>query len=302
MAKTYAKCTCCGTVNHVSEMVKTEMPNRGGRHAYMCSNCARQNRSYHTSNNVLQGKAKVNAVCVGIEFETSFSDEHARNIMFEYGFIPTHDCSLNSDGNARRYGYDGNTCEYVSGIMQGLNIASKFAVTAEKLISENHMSVNNSCGTHTHISVDSMKDEHGEKTYIGYIQRFYHSLFVPLSDAMKANPNATEKLFGRYFNSHYAKSINPDSYCGDRYNFINVVNNSNIEFRLNKFVSAKQYQNLIKMEVEMVKCIVTNFCEHFNDTEIDSRRYPNKTAYRKHKADVTAKKLVKLFEKYSANI
>lgn len=302
MARNYAKCTCCGTVKLTSEMVVTAMPNRGNRNAYMCPQCANTNRNYHASNNVLQGKAKVNAVCVGIEHETSFSDEHARNIMFEYGFIPTHDCSLDSDGMGSRYGWDGNTCEYVSGIMQGLNIASKWAVTVENLMNDGHMQINDSCGTHTHISIDSMKNEHGEKVYIGYIQRFYHSLFVPLSEAMKANPEVTKKMFGRYFNSHYAKPIHNDSHSGDRYNFINVTNDSNIEFRLNKFQNAKQYQNLIKMEVEMTKCIVTNFCEHFNDTDIDSRRYANMRLYRKHKAEVTAKKLVKLFEKYSQNI
>ena len=300
--RNYAKCTCCGAVHLTSEMVKTEMPNRGGNNAYMCSNCASNNYSYHTSNNTLQGKTKVNAVMCGIEFETSYTDEYARNIMFEYGFIPTHDCSLNSDGYGHRYGYDGNTCEYVSGIMQGLNIASKFAVTAEKLMSDNHMKINNSCGTHFHVSIDSMKDNNGEKTYMGYIQRFYHSLFVPLCEAMKANPDATKKLFGRYFDSHYCKTIHTDSYIGDRYNFINVVANNNIEFRLNRFNNAKQFQTLMKFEVEIVKAVVTNFCEHFNDTEIDTRRYPTMKAYRKHKADVTAKKLVKLFEKYSATI
>lgn len=300
--KTTATCTCCGATHQTTEMVKTAMPNRGNRNAYMCRQCANLNRSYHTSNNVMQGKAKNNAVCVGIEHETSYSDEHARNIMFEYDFIPTHDCSLSSDGMGRRYGYDGNTCEYVSGIMQGLNIASKWAVTVEKLIADGHMAINNSCGTHTHISVDSMKDSNGNTTYMGYIQRFYHSLFVPLANVMRNNPEKTKQLFGRYFDSHYCMAISENSNENNRYNFINVTNSTNIEFRLNKFKNAKQYQNLIKMEVEMVKCIVTNFCEHFMDTEWDKRRYETRTAYRKHKAEVTAKKLVKLFEKYSANI
>lgn len=302
MAKTYANCTCCNRPFPVNEMVGTAMPNRGNRLAYMCVRCTEQNRPYHANNGVMQGKEKQNKVFVGIEHETSFSDEYARNIMFEYDFIPTHDSSLRSDSFDNRYGIDGTTCEYVSGIMQGLNIASKWAVTVEKLISEGHMQINSSCGTHTHISIDSMKDANGEKTYMGYISRFYHSLFVPLCKAMQENPEKTAQLFGRYFDYHYCSSITEDTYENDRFNFINVTNNSNIEFRLNKFVNAKQYQNLIKMEVEMVKTIVTNFCEHFNDTPNDARRYPTKTAYRKHKAQVTAQKLVKIYEKYSANI
>ena len=301
MAKT-ASCRCCGAINFTSAMVKTPMPNRGNRNAYMCEKCATENESYHTTNRRIDGTAKKNAVMVGIEFETSFTDEIARNQMFEFGFIPTHDGSLESDGNGSRYGWDENTCEYVSGIWQGLNKASKFAVTAEKLISDGHMKINDSCGTHFHVSIDSMKDGNGCKIYMDYIRNYYIDIFAPLTVAMKRNPEATCTLFGRYFNGCYASSIDVYSSVGDRYNFINVTNDSNIEFRLNRFQTAKQYQNLMKMEVEMVKAIITNFCEHYNDTPTDSRRYPDMDSYRKHKAAVTANKLVKLFEKFASNM
>lgn len=46
--------------------------------------------------------------------------------------------------------------------------------------------------------------------------------------------------------------------------------------------------------------IINNFIAHFNDEPKDKRRYPTITAYRKHKAQTTAQKLVKLFEKYTA--
>ena len=288
MARNFAKCTCCGNVNPVEIMVKTEMPKRGNRNAYMCHDCATRNRYYHTSNNQLQGKAKVNRVGVGHEIELAYHDDFARNVLFEYGCIPTNDSSL----HGRR------TCEFVTGIQQGLNISSKMWVTLETLKNNGNIQINDSCGTHFHVSIDCMKDEHGQQVYMDYVRRFYHSLFVPLANAMKDNPEKTERLFGRFF-THYAKFINENANANDRYNFINVTNNSNIEFRLNRFVNAKQAQTLTKMEVEMVKCIVTNFCEHFNDTDIDARRYPTRTAYRKHKAQVTANKLVKLFEKYS---
>ena len=286
-----AKCTCCNTVDFVENMVKTSMPNRGGNSAYMCRDCAIRNRYYHTSNTELQGKAKANQIGVGWELETSYSDDYARNILFEYGMIPTNDSSLHGM----------RTCEYVSGIQQGLNIGSKMCVTIETLMNDGHLQINDSCGTHFHISVNSMKDEHGNMVYMDYIRRFYHSLFVPLAKAMYENPEKTKRLFGRNFTG-YAQGISENSNPNNRYNFINVTNNSNIEFRLNKFTNAKQAQAVTKMEVEMVKCIVTNFCEHFNDIPRDAMRYPTKTAYRKHKAQVTANKLVKLFEKYSANI
>lgn len=291
MARNYAVCTCCGNSFPVESMTGTAMPNRGGRVAYMCADCARRNRYYHTSNNEIQGKAKKNLVFVGWELETSFSDDYARNILFEFGMIPTNDSSL----------YGLRTCEYVSGIQQGLNIGSKMCVTIEKLMQENHLGINDSCGTHFHVSIDSMKDSNGQQTYMGYIQRFYHSLFVPLATEMRNNPDKTRKLFGRNFTG-YARDIDEYTNANNRYNFINVTNNSNIEFRLNKFVNAKQAQAVTKMEVEMIKCIVTNFCEHFMDTEWDRRRYEKRTAYRKHKAQVTANKLVKLFHKFADSL
>lgn len=302
MARTTAFCTRCGGEFPVVGMVGTTSAKRGGQPTYMCSRCATHNHGYHTSNNEVYGTTKANKVFDGIEFECSFSNEYARNTIFEYGFIATHDCSISSDGEGCRYGDDVNATEYVSGIMQGLNKASKFCLTCDRLIADGHLKVNDSCGTHFHVSIDSMKDKHGDKTYVGYIQRFYHSLFIPLNETMTANPEATKAVFGRTFDGHYAKPINQTaSPKYDRYLWVNLMNSSNIEFRLNRFVSGKQYQDLMKMEVEMVKCIVSNFCDHFMDTEWDTRRYETRTAYRKHKADVTAKKLVAIFKKY-ANI
>lgn len=298
---TTAKCTCCGTIQATDSMIKTAMAKRGGANAYMCTHCATHNQSYHSTGAKNRGTQKVNGVYVGIELETSYTDDYARNMLFEYGLIPTHDGSLQSEGAGSKYGWaDGNACEYVTGILSGLNIASKMCVTIETLKNQGFLKINESCGTHFHVSIDSMKNECGEKVYMGYITRFYQSLFTPLCEAMQAHPHATEALFGRNF-SRWAKSVNAYTVAGDRYNFINVTNNSNVEFRLNKFVSAQQYQNLMKMEVEMVQAIVTNFCQHFNDEPKDKRRYPTKTAYRKHKAQTTAKKLVTIFKKY-ANI
>ena len=163
---------------------------------------------------------------------------------------------------------------------------------------EGHLQINDSCGTHFHVSVNNMKDGNGQAVYMDYVRRFYHSLFTPLANEMRANPEKTKALFGRNFTG-YAQDINEYTDANNRYNFINVTNNNNIEFRLNKFVSAKQAQALTKMEVEMVKCIITNFCEHFMDTEWDRRRYEKRTAYRKHKAQVAGNKIVKLFHKYA---
>lgn len=303
----FAECPRCHNVYPVLDMRLTASRKRGMNAIYCCEHCARHNERYHTSNDVVIGVPKKHEIACGIEFESSFSDEFARTMFFEYGFIPTHDGSLDSDERGNRYGWDGSTCEYVSGIMQGLNVASKLCLSADYMMQNGHLKVNDSCGTHFHVSVNNMKERKADGTerqvYMGYIRRFYHSLFIPLTEEMKAHPVETERVFGRTFTG-YAKEITWDSQQrqdvhNDRYYWINCLADSNIEFRLNKFVNGKQYQKLMHMEVEMVQCIVKNFCEHFNDTPKDARRYPNKTSYRKHKAQVTANKLVKIFREYA---
>lgn len=307
MCRPTAKCSSCGRIFDVVGMKGTVSRKRGNRVEYMCTECAERNARYHATNEKVLGTAKKNAVFCGIEFESSFSDDYARNAIFEYGFIATHDSSLDSDGYENRYGYyDGNTCEYVSALMKGLNRASKFALTCDYLMNSGHLKVNDSCGTHFHVSINSMKDAGGNNTgynsYMNMIRRFYHSLFIPLSDAIASDSEKARKVFGRTFTG-YAKQVDrysqPES---NRYLFINVLANNNIEFRLNRFTSGKQYQNLMKMEVKMVQTIVTNFCEHFMDDDWDRTRYEKRTHYRKHKAEVTAQKLVKIYNEFAENI
>lgn len=305
MCRPTAKCPNCNRVFDVTSMVRTHSRKRGERPILMCRDCAERNERYHAINAKILGTAKKNAVFCGIEFESSFSDEFARATIFEYGFIPTHDASLNSDEYSSRYGYDGSTCEYVSALMKGLNRASKFCLTCDYLIENGHLKVNSSCGTHFHVSINSMKDENGSNTgrnsYMDMIRRFYHSLFIPLAEEMARDTEKCKKVFGRTFN-HYAERPYENCSTNNRYLFINVKADNNIEFRLNRFTSGKQYQNLMKMEVKMVQTIVTNFCEHFMDTDFDRTRYEKRTDYRKHKAEVTAKKLVKIYNEFAENI
>ena len=275
------KCSCPNCQNIGTHKVQVFRRGKAG-HAYICDFHYRQNESYYTKNNNKQGTTKKNAFTIGVEFETSFSTEKARIEFMQSGYLPTHDSTVN--------------CEYKSPIFNGLNSLSKHCVTFERLINENQLQVNNDCGTHLHIG----NTEYLNRETLEYIRRFYHSLFIPLSEAMKENPQATERLFGRSL-GYWNRPITENTNAREHTNFINMQHDFTIEFRTCKFINAKQYMNCAKFCVDCVTTIINNFVEHFNDEPTDARRYPTKTAYRKHKAQVTAKKLVKLFEKYSNN-
>ncbi len=272
-----AKCNCknCNNIGtHPIPLFK-----RGGRQAFLCDYHYSHNEGYYTKNNSKQGTTKAHGFTYGVEFETSKSTPKARIEFTDIGYLPTHDATVN--------------CEYKSPIMNGLNQLAKHTVTFERLINENDLEVNNECGTHLHIGGSALNLENMQ-----YIKRFYHSLFVPLSDKLANNPEATKALFGRSLN-YWASPIHQGCSVEAHTNFINMQHDHTIEFRACKFVNAKQYMNAVHFCDEVVKTVLNNFVEHFNDEPKDKRRYATQTAYRKHKAQMTAKKLVKLFEKYS---
>lgn len=272
-----AKCSCknCNNIGvHPIPVFK-----RGGAPAFLCDFHFNHNESYYTKNDRKQGVKKQHGFTYGVEFETSYSSPKARIEFTDIGYLPTHDATVN--------------CEYKSPIMNGLNQLAKHCVTFERLTASDDLQVNQECGTHLHIGGDALNAE-----AMGYIKRFYHSLFVPLSDALKANPEATKRIFGRSLN-YWSAPIQAGCNVESHTNFINMQHAKTIEFRVCKFENAKQYMNAVHFCDDIVKTVVKNFVEHFNDTPKDARRYPTQTAYRKHKADMTAQKLIALFAKYS---
>jgi hypothetical protein len=123
-----------------------------------------------------------------------------------------------------------------------------------------------------------------------------------------ADTEKSARFFGRAPN-HWAQAVTFQDPSGDYEGYrmkhetmFNLQHDHTIEFRQAKFVNAEQYMKVAKFAKDVTNAIIENFIKHFMDTEWDTRRYPTRTAYRKHKADVTAQKLVKLYEKYTENI
>ena len=281
-------CGCEGT--H-----KTVIARRGGRAGYLCDRHFERNESYGTGNSAIVGKAKANGIMIGREFELSFADDYARHELSAMSAVPTNDGSLQDHEWRHR------EVEFVFPTECGLNKMSKDAVSIEKLFAEGHAEANDSCGTHLHVSTEGTRNNIDRNHGMEAIRRFYNSIFVPVTEVMKRNPEATEALFGRFFTG-YAPAIDMDTPCRaghnqTRYAWVNCTNSNRVEYRLVKFVSAKQYTTVVKTCVEMTKAIDTNFLAHFNDTKIDSTRYENIKEYRKHKAEVTANKIIKIFVK-----
>lgn len=279
----HCNCSAIGTV-------PVPMPDRGGRLGYMCEHHARRLQGYTEENGQRMGTRKANQFTFSKELETSRSTAQARAELLHFGFIATADCTVNA--------------EYKSPIYEGLNALSKQCETIEKLIHDGQLSIGPECGTHFHVG----HAEHINPVTMRYLRRFNNSLFVPLSNAIMADTEKSARFFGRRPNS-WAQPVTEQSTSGnlpgssmEHSAMFNLQHDYTIEFRQAKFVTAKQYMAVAKFARDCTNAIIENFILHFNDTPADTRRYPNKTSYRKHKAEVAAQKMVKLYEKYTRNL
>lgn len=282
--------TCmCNDCNAIGT-IAIPVPDRGGRTGFMCEFHAYRELGYSRENSFRYGKRKVDPFTFSEEFETSRSTMVARGELMNFGFLPTEDSTVD--------------VEYKSPIFEGLNAISKQCLSIEKLMRNGELVVDQTCGTHFHVG----HAEHITPKTMRYLRRFNNSLFIPLSTAIMANQEKSAKLFGRKPN-RWAEPITMADPAGDYEGWrmkhtamFNLQHDYTIEFRQAKFVNAKQYMNMVKFAKACTNAIIENFIKHFMDTEWDTRRYPTRTAYRKHKADVTAQKLVALYEKYTANL
>lgn len=270
--------------------VKVPIAKRGNRYGYMCSFHANRLEGYTVENDYRSGNRKKNGFTFSAELEVSSATTKARGELVDFGFKPTADCTVSA--------------EFKSPIFEGLNAISKQCVSIEKLIENGEMRIGNECGTHFHV---------GHADYINgetmrYLRRFNGSLFVPLSEAIMADQAKAERFFGRRSNT-WAEPVTMRDPSGDfpgchmkHSAMFNLQHDYTVEFRQAKFVTAEQYMAVAKFARDCVNTIIENFIKHFNDTDFDRRRYETRTAYRKHKAQVTANKMVKLYEKYTANL
>lgn len=266
---------------HCEGVVKVDLARRGGRSVWLCREHAEHMNGYNYENQFTLGTPNKTGYTYGIELETSFSNLKARAEILANKYIPTSDITVD--------------VEYKSPIMQGLNSLSKQLVSYDKLIQNGDLEINNTCGTHFHVgNVDYING-----ITIDYVKRFYHSLFVELSNLMLDNNEKTERLFGRKLGESnslgWANAVNTNTHPDDHRNFINCQHTYSLEFRLCKFQNAKQYMNCVKFCDKIAKIVVENFIKHFNDTDIDNSRYSNMTEYRKHKAQVASRKICKAY-------
>lgn len=275
---TMPKCQCpnCSAIGTHKYSVRR----RGGNMAYLCDFHSRYLENYATENNYRLGEQKVNGFTYSVELETMHSEFQARLELLLAGYIPTSDSTVD--------------VEFKSPIYEGLNAIKAYLPSIQWMIDENLIVIDNHCGTHFHVG----HHNYINSKYMHYIRRFYHSLFVPLSDAMRENDEKATAIFGRGF-GYWSQAINRRCDAMEHTNFINVQHEYSIEFRRMYFSNAEQYSRGIDFCKAVTAKVINGFCmkvENMNLTEYQTLTESQKEELKKA-ADKTARQIVKVFEK-----
>lgn len=297
-----AKCKCVGCNSVGTVKIKT---NHNPNGIWLCAHHAESVDRYTTEVTNFINKKKAHNCTFGQEFETAYSSPRARAILVENGYIPTHDGTVD--------------VEYKSSINNGLMAFAQLFKSIDKLIESGDISLDRnsrgysmSCGAHMHVGhplvnngeFDNFGEPYGaDKDYP--LRNFYHTLFVPLSDIMKANPEATKALYGRNFNeTSWAEPITVNTCPTTHENFINLQHTHTVEFRLCKYIDADQYMMLGKMHKEMMLSLVDTFLSKYYDETFvfNNKTFSTRREYRKALAIATSKRLVNSYRKYARKL
>ena len=274
------KCAC----NSCNAIGKYKLParKRGGGNAYLCEYHWSHDDAYSADNLLWIGPEKAHGYTASFENETKRPTRKARIELCINGFRPTSDSTVDT--------------EFKSPCYNGFNALKAILPSIEDLKNDRDITIDSDCGTHLHI---------GNRYHINIInmeaiRRFYHSLYLPLSQAMEANPEKTARIFGRGF-GYWARAINQNTEATEHTNFINTQHPDTIEFRLCKFVTAAQYSEAVDFCREIARITVEIFLKKYENIGRPSRANTTEQQREELKkaAQKAARKMVKTFNEWT---
>lgn len=272
------KCQCpnCNALG----VHKFSVRRRGGGNAFLCDYHKRSLESYFTENELRLGNMKQNGLTYSIELETSMANFRARLELCVAGFLPTSDSTVYA--------------EFKSPIYQGMNALKAYLPSIQDLINDGDLAIGSECGTHFHVG----HDVYINRRYMDYIRRFYHSLFVPLCNALVEEDAKATRLFGRGF-GYWSDTINSRTNPEEHRNFINTQHSYTLEFRRCFFKNAEQYAVCADFCRKVTEKVIESFCKEVERLGVveGQRLTEEQKALLKKAAEKTGKQIVKVFQK-----
>lgn len=247
---TYKHCINCGAIetseNPRERFIRINADRRGGNVGLICPACV-ELRSYSWENRAETG-ADTRGRTYSIELEIMQPTHKAFFELAENNFLASSDSTVSA--------------EFKSPIFHNLKSPVRLTKTIQRLIDGEEMVIDGHCGTHFHVGLPdngmSAIIPETNDSRIGFTRRFYHSLFVPVSNWMMMHPYETKALFGRMF-GQWARSVQPHVDPMRHENFVNVQHDYSLEFRLAFFANAAQYARCMNVCDKLFSCIETHF-------------------------------------------
>lgn len=263
--KGVAHCDRCGKLLDLEHDDYTVFyPNSRGTAAYMCEHCM-EIESYFAKNDIIRwGTDNLNGFTYGFEFEIipASKASHALLISRDFRMIATDDGSLPIGG-----------IEFKTPVYDSLHgVKQIFRTVADNQIT--NYETDRCCGTHVHIG-------HVDR-YTPFARNIIKNNIVqlvkPLGEYLRAHEEECINVFGRYF-TYYA-NFKADTTYNDHESWINLENDTNVEFRLCKMVTSEQYFFCVCMIKDMFSTMLD-----FTEGKITLEK--------------SQKKLIKIFKKYA---
>lgn len=287
-ARNIRPCTClqCKQPIPAGEGYSAPLASNGRRAQYICWNCKQgyNDISYgQHAHAAATGKQAKAGLTYSVELEVRDVDALTRGEMAAAGFVATKDRTTE--------------VEYKMAPRGNLNNAKTWS-TVESLLMNGHCGITGAEGTHVHIGHGDVEHPQADgnptphlinRHTMRQLRMRCYTILSPLMDELKSDPAAVVRVFGRWFNPEFAIG---EVSRGDRYAAINITNNATIEYRLPRFRTAAQYRHCLKTCAALTKTIVTNYMQHAYISAADPAKLD-------HKAEVTARKLVKVWRKYA---
>ena len=268
------RCKICGNELEKNEAFRVLSPSR--KYYYLCGGHNNDIQGYSTRNYHTKNEVKKHGFRYGIEFETGNRNNNI-NILYQYGFIPTSDGSLSSDG-----------VEWKSPIFQSLNGLKKIFVSID-YINETEFQgnlIDRRCGTHLNISNLNWSDRD-----FRIAREQATAYFLPVKDFLQNHEEIQRKVFGR-ISASYCELTNNYQNRG----WINFKSDNIIEVRLAKYKNADQYIKLMQLFTAILKAIKNNVINHYDDFSDNGQTTRKTRNTRKRKAKITANKIINLIQ------
>lgn len=250
-------CDVCGSQKPVTRMVRSK------KGKYVCSSCM-EKKGYSTKNDVRVGRPTKAGWTFGFEFECvpKSREDEAVLVSKKWGFIPTSDSSLPSNG-----------VELKSPTINGRSSLKRMFDAANEAVDFS----DERCGQHINIGNKWM-----DSTIMRAVRDRGVDIFYPVESYMAEHRQITEKVCGRYFRTYCGQcGMSGGYHHGD---WLNLDHGNRVEFRISKFTTPEQYFNLVNMWVDMLDAVHKKYVM---------------CGLTEKAAKATGKELVKIFQQYA---